>query len=66
MPVTSIQQPQKGSYILVKFSYVGTAGATNHRYTDWSSDVLNDEMLGGSTFTFVRTRNGTVTWSDRR
>lgn len=49
---TSITERQKGSYILVKFFYVVAGTPVNHRYTDWSSDVLNDEMLGGSTFTF--------------
>lgn len=58
---TSIRQAQKGSYVLVKFSYVDTAGAaTHHRYTDWSSDVVSDEMLGGSTWTFVSNTQMTV------
>ena len=59
---TSIRQAQKGSYVLVKFSYVDTAGtATHHRYTDWSSDVESDEMLGGfTTWTFVSNPQMTV------
>jgi len=39
--------------MLVKFFYGSTP--TVYRYTDWSSDVSDDEGLGGSSFTFTST-----------
>ena len=55
MPTTSIQQPQKNGYCYVRIVNPGAVGTTTFRYTDSSSNRLFDDLLGGSTFTYVAT-----------